>query len=135
MPSCKNCKSEKVVKSGFIRGKQRYQCKNCGCNFVEGDSRTNEKTALKRPCAYYYIPSARSRSASLPGFLTPGPPKSTAGSLNPAPNHPTNPHRAASSKWTSKKCGSISVLKGKNSVPPPLWSSPTASCGPGFQPS
>lgn len=48
MPSCKNCKSEKVVKSGFIRGKQRYQCKNCGCNFVEGDSRTNEKTALKK---------------------------------------------------------------------------------------
>jgi transposase-like protein len=26
------CKSENRVKSGFHRGKQRYLCKNCGCN-------------------------------------------------------------------------------------------------------
>jgi len=46
MPGCKNCKSESVVKNGFVRGKQRYHCKECGYNFVEGDERTNEKIAL-----------------------------------------------------------------------------------------
>jgi hypothetical protein len=30
MPECKNCKSEHVVKSGKVRGKQRNKCKECG---------------------------------------------------------------------------------------------------------
>jgi transposase-like protein len=41
MVECKNCKSEKVVKSGKVRGKQRYKCMDCGYNFVIGDERTN----------------------------------------------------------------------------------------------
>jgi transposase-like protein len=32
---CTKCKSENRVKSGFHRGKQRYLCKNCRCNYVE----------------------------------------------------------------------------------------------------
>jgi transposase len=36
------------VKNGFVRGKQRFRCKVCGLNFVEGDARTNEKTAAKK---------------------------------------------------------------------------------------
>ncbi len=32
---CKKCQSEKYVKSGFDKGKQRYKCKNCGCNFTD----------------------------------------------------------------------------------------------------
>ena len=55
MPECKNCKSEKIVKSGKVRGKQRYKCKDCGYNFVEGDGRTNEKIiALKALCVLLY---------------------------------------------------------------------------------
>ena len=55
MPECKNCKSEKVVKSGKVRGKQRYKCKECGYNFVVGDDRTNEKiAALKALCVLLY---------------------------------------------------------------------------------
>jgi IS1 family transposase/transposase-like protein len=55
MPECKNCKSEKVVKSGKIRGKQRYKCKECGYNFVIGDARTNDKiVALKALCVLLY---------------------------------------------------------------------------------
>jgi transposase-like protein len=55
MPQCKNCHSLKVVKSGNVRGKQRYKCKNCGLNFVEGDGRTNEKIiALKALCVVFY---------------------------------------------------------------------------------
>ena len=45
---CKNCKDEKPVKNGIVRGKQRYKCKSCGYNFVIGDDRTSENIiALK----------------------------------------------------------------------------------------
>ena len=37
--TCKKCGSKNLVKSGKIRGKQRYECKACGCNFVIGDLR------------------------------------------------------------------------------------------------
>jgi len=32
--NCKKCGSEKHVKAGFIKGEQRYLCKDCGCKFV-----------------------------------------------------------------------------------------------------
>lgn len=55
MAICKSCKSELVVKNGFVRGKQRFRCKNCGLNFVEGDARTNEKIAAKKAmCVILY---------------------------------------------------------------------------------
>lgn len=46
MLKCKHCGSEKNVKSGKVRDKQRYKCKDCGKTFREGDLReryTNEK--------------------------------------------------------------------------------------------
>jgi transposase len=48
MPRCKNCDSEHAVRNGKVRGKQRYRCKECGFNFVEGDARTNKKIAAKK---------------------------------------------------------------------------------------
>jgi transposase-like protein len=48
MPTCKKCGSERVVKNGIVAGRQRYQCKECGCNFREGDARTSEKIAAKK---------------------------------------------------------------------------------------
>jgi transposase-like protein len=36
---CKDCESSKYIKNGFVQGVQRYRCKQCGCNFVEGDKR------------------------------------------------------------------------------------------------
>jgi len=55
MPACKNCGSERAVKNGVVAGKQRYHCKGCGCNFREGDSRTNEKIAAKKAlCVLLY---------------------------------------------------------------------------------
>ncbi|MCL1908049.1 MAG: hypothetical protein FWG12_01625 [Holophagaceae bacterium] len=47
-PTCKKCGSSNAVKSGVVAGKQRYQCKDCGCNFRIGDSRTNERVAVKK---------------------------------------------------------------------------------------
>jgi transposase len=55
MVECKNCGSEKTVKSGQLRGKQRYKCKQCKYFFVEGDQRTNKKiAALKALCVLFY---------------------------------------------------------------------------------
>ena len=36
---CKRCGSRHCVLNGKVRGKQRYKCKECGYNFVRGDSR------------------------------------------------------------------------------------------------
>ena len=55
MYACKNCQSEKVVKNGIIRQKQRYKCKECGYNFVVGDDRTSPKMpAMKALCVLFY---------------------------------------------------------------------------------
>jgi transposase-like protein len=32
---CKKCQSTQQVKSGHIRGHQRYRCKECGCQFTQ----------------------------------------------------------------------------------------------------
>ena len=48
MATCKRCNSAQVVKSGFVRKKQRYQCNNCGYNFVDGDARKKESVAAKK---------------------------------------------------------------------------------------
>ena len=48
MPVCKKCSSENAVKNGIVGGKQRYRCKECECNFREGDRRTNEKLSAKK---------------------------------------------------------------------------------------
>jgi len=45
---CKNCKSETNVKNGIVRGEQRYRCKGCGLNFIEGDKRKRQTTAVKK---------------------------------------------------------------------------------------
>jgi transposase len=55
MSKCKKCGSEQTIKNGVIAGKQRYRCKKCGCNFREGDNRTNEKVAAKKAlCVLLY---------------------------------------------------------------------------------
>ena len=36
---CKKCGSEQYTKNGFVRSMQRYRCKQCGCNFIQKDSR------------------------------------------------------------------------------------------------
>jgi hypothetical protein len=36
---CKKCKSDRITKNGQAKNKQRYQCKRCEVNFVQGDGR------------------------------------------------------------------------------------------------
>ena len=35
---CPKCQSKNKVKSGIVRGKQRYKCKSCHCNFTQSSS-------------------------------------------------------------------------------------------------
>ena len=51
MIQCKRCRSEAVVKNGKVRAKARYKCKDCGCNFIEGDGRINESLVVKKALA------------------------------------------------------------------------------------
>lgn len=51
MIKCKRCEGMEMVKSGFVRGKQRYRCNKCGCNFIEGDLRIKEELIVKRALA------------------------------------------------------------------------------------
>ena len=55
MPMCKKCGSTEAVKNGIVGNRQRYKCKNCGCNYREGDERTNEKIEAKKAlCVLLY---------------------------------------------------------------------------------
>ena len=49
--NCRYCGSESTHKSGIIREKQRYKCKNCGENFLETDGRSKQTTIAKRALA------------------------------------------------------------------------------------
>jgi transposase len=51
MICCKLCEGKAVVKNGKVRNSQRYKCKSCGYNFIEGDQRIKSDTALKRAFA------------------------------------------------------------------------------------
>ena len=48
MITCKNCQQTHTVKNGFVRGKQRYQCRACGYNFVLGDERYSHAPEVKK---------------------------------------------------------------------------------------
>jgi transposase-like protein len=51
MNRCKQCAGKDLVKNGRVRAQQRYRCKSCGLNFVVGDKRVKEDTAIKRAFA------------------------------------------------------------------------------------
>ena len=50
MHKCKHCGSKKQAKAGFVKGEQRYKCKECGCQFVptrtHGKSENTKMTAV-----------------------------------------------------------------------------------------
>lgn len=48
---CKNCNALEIVKNGQVRNQQRYKCKTCNYNFVEGDKRSKASTKIKQALA------------------------------------------------------------------------------------
>ena len=55
MKKCKFCKSEKLVRNGKARGKQRYLCNNCKREQTEGDGRIRYENKLKRCAIVLYL--------------------------------------------------------------------------------
>jgi transposase len=44
---CKRCSSINVTNNGKVRNKQRFKCKDCGFNFIDGDRREKTKIEAK----------------------------------------------------------------------------------------
>jgi transposase-like protein len=66
MLACKNCQHAHTVKNGFVRGKQRYQCRACSDNVVLGDQRHSHAREVKKAlCLILY-----SLGKASFGFLT-----------------------------------------------------------------
>ena len=49
---CPKCGRKEKVKNEFMRGKQRYKCKNCGCNYTGG--RNGYPEDIKQKAIKYY---------------------------------------------------------------------------------
>ena len=59
---CPKCICEKSVKSGIIKGRQRYQCKECGCNYTVELKSTAKPKCLKRQALHLYLEGLGFRS-------------------------------------------------------------------------
>ena len=52
--TCKRCNSINIVRNGNVRGKQRFKCKDCGINFIEGDQRERTRPEAKAMALLMY---------------------------------------------------------------------------------
>jgi transposase-like protein len=59
---CKHCRSNRKVKSGYVQGKQRYQCKTCHKTYREGDSRERYSMEKKLGVIKWYLEGVGIRS-------------------------------------------------------------------------
>ena len=50
---CPKCGRDERVKNGFHRGKQRYKCKCCGCNYT--GTKNGYPEHVKRQAIKYYL--------------------------------------------------------------------------------
>lgn len=62
MEVCKYCNCKRLVKNGFVRSQQRYYCRDCGKNQVEGDKRVKYDNATRRLALAMYLNSSGLRS-------------------------------------------------------------------------
>jgi transposase-like protein len=62
MENCKFCVGKELVKSGFVRGKQRYKCSSCGKNQIAGDRREKYPNSIRRQALEMYLNSSGIRS-------------------------------------------------------------------------
>ncbi len=51
---CPNCFSNKVVKNGTRKGKQRFRCRNCNCQFINTYSSRGYSEKVKKHCLKLY---------------------------------------------------------------------------------
>ncbi len=53
--NCPNCHSNKIRKNGHRRGKQNYQCKECGRQFITQPSTVGYPSSVKENCLKMYV--------------------------------------------------------------------------------
>jgi transposase-like protein len=52
--SCPKCGSEERVKNGFMKGMQRYKCKDYRCNYTKSDKQ-GYPAKVNREAVRYYL--------------------------------------------------------------------------------
>ncbi|MHB9147067.1 MAG: IS1/IS1595 family N-terminal zinc-binding domain-containing protein [Candidatus Amoebophilus sp.] len=62
---CKRGKSDKIINNGKVRGKQRYNCKNCGYNFVEVDESRGKNIDKQRMAIHLYLENMGFRAINV----------------------------------------------------------------------
>ncbi len=60
--NCPKCTSDKKVKSGIAKGKQRYKCGKCGCNYTVEIKSTAKPKSMKRDALHLYLEGLGFRS-------------------------------------------------------------------------
>jgi transposase-like protein/IS1 family transposase len=53
--NCPKCSCVKRVKSGIIKGRRRYKCKDCGCNYTVEVKSTGKSKLIKRQALHLYL--------------------------------------------------------------------------------
>ncbi len=53
--NCPKCRNHDIRKNGHRRGKQNYQCKQCGRQFIESYSTTDYSQEVKAKCLEMYL--------------------------------------------------------------------------------
>jgi transposase-like protein len=60
--NCPKCTSLKRVKSGKIKARQRYKCKECGCNYTVELKSTAQPKSQKKQALHLYLEGLGFRS-------------------------------------------------------------------------
>jgi transposase-like protein len=60
--NCPKCNCSKRVKSGLIKGRQRYKCKDCGCNYTVEIKSTAKPKSQKKQALHLYLEGLGFRS-------------------------------------------------------------------------
>ena len=60
--NCPKCKCEKKVKSGIVKGKQRFKCSDCGCNYTVEFKSTAKPMSMKKNALHLYLEGLGFRS-------------------------------------------------------------------------
>ena len=62
---CPKCESENYVKNGVLRGKKRYKCKNCGCQFTRSSKHGKPRVVKMFALMLYISDLSMTRTAKM----------------------------------------------------------------------
>jgi len=64
MLNCPNCTSDNFIKSGFMKGSQRYKCKDCGFHYTVSKKSGTSSNEQRRTALILYLEGLGFRSIS-----------------------------------------------------------------------